>query len=164
MGKKPMANITGTGGNDTLIGTPGDDTMDGKAGSDRLDGKAGNDILKGGPGGDRFILRKGGGHDTVIDFNPGQGDKILFDFGSWSDYMVFGRLYHGQSWNNFINTATFTVAGIDTNGDGKFDDCKISVSHVDGTDSITIKGWVPMPTPTGPTATNNVWGQYLTGG
>lgn len=68
----------GGGGNDTISGGGGGDHMDGGAGNDKLFGKAGNDVLFGGAGNDEltggnqsdtFVFHKGGGHDTVMDFN-----------------------------------------------------------------------------------------------
>lgn len=146
-------NIRGTAKNDFLRGGAEDDVIDGRNGADRIDGGAGDDYLIGGQGGDRFIFRAGGGNDVIADFNPGQGDKILFDFGTWSDYMVFGRLQDGQSWSNFTNTATWSVAATDVNNDGKTD-TTFYVTHAGGTDSITVLGWAPQ----------DFWGQWLTGG
>lgn len=146
-------NIRGTAKNDSLRGASENDVLDGRGGNDWLDGGAGDDVLTGGQGADRFILRAGGGDDVVTDFRPGQGDKLMFDFGTWSDYMVFGPLRDGQSWSNFTNTATWSVAATDVNNDGKTD-TTISVTHAGGTDSITLLGWAPQ----------DVWGQWLCGG
>ena len=145
--------VSGTRNNDHLLGTAGDDVIEGKSGNDFIDGSAGNDVLIGDGGADRFVLRAGGGHDVIADFKPWEYDKVLFDFGTYSDAMVFGRLYDGQTWNNFLNTATFTVSATDVNGDG-VTDTTISVSHAGGTDSITFLGWMP----------SDLWGQWLVGG
>ncbi len=73
--------ITGGAGDDTLYGGPGDDVLQGGedgdllvggTGNDELYGGAGDDVLIGGPGADFFDC--GDGQDTVIDFNPTQGD------------------------------------------------------------------------------------------
>lgn len=149
----PDATITGTTDRDHLVGTSGDDVIDGLRGNDFIDGGAGNDFLIGDSGADRFVLRAGGGHDVVADFNPAEHDKILFDFGTYSDYMVFGRLYDGQTWDNFLGTATFKVNAVDVNGDG-VTDTQFTVTHAGGEDSITLLGWRP----------EDLWGQWLVGG
>lgn len=59
--------LQGLGGNDTLVGGDGADTLIGGAGSGTLQGDAGADVF-------RFI--KGGGQDTIVDFNAAQGDRI----------------------------------------------------------------------------------------
>lgn len=130
---------------DSVVGTKDNDRIEGQNGQD--------DFLIGLNGADRFILRAGSGDDTILDFKPWDGDKILFDFGTYSDYMIFGRMYDGQTWNNFLNTATFSVTGTDVNGDG-VEDTVISVAHSNGTDSITVLGWAP----------EDLWGQWLFGG
>ena len=52
-------------GNDTLIGGAGDDFLFAGNGNDVLDGGAGDDTLSGGAGTDTYLLKSGGGHDTV---------------------------------------------------------------------------------------------------
>jgi Ca2+-binding RTX toxin-like protein len=80
-GKLYRGKLHGTSGADVMVGTSGPDEIDGKSGNDRicglggndtLKGGSGNDTLEGGPGADQF--KGGSGTDTVIDFNPGQGD------------------------------------------------------------------------------------------
>ena len=57
-----MADITGTGRNETLTGTAGDDT---------INGLGGDDTLSGGSGADVFVFQAGGnGLDTITDFDP----------------------------------------------------------------------------------------------
>src|SRR5215207_9912439 len=69
--------IDGEGRNDVLIGGDADDILSGGDGNDKLFGVFGNDILKGGEGADDFIC--GEGVDTVLDYNPGQGDTLSND-------------------------------------------------------------------------------------
>ena len=64
--------IDGADGNDTIIGSNQDNTIAGGRGDDLLDGGAGADLLTGGEGWDRFVLRAGGGADTVADFTLGR--------------------------------------------------------------------------------------------
>ena len=126
------------GGNkaDSFAGTVGSDSVDGGRGNDFLDGGAGNDTLTGGDGADKFVLRSGGGHDVVTDFNPAAGDRIMFDYGSYSDILYMGQLHDGLS--ILSATATFHVSAVDYNHDGKMDTL-ISVND----DSIALLGWSP---------------------
>jgi len=132
-----------------LLGSTGADTLTGGRGKDQLDGGAGNDTLTGGAGADIFILRAGGGDDTVTDFDAASGDRVMFDYGTYSDIMVFGRLYDGQTFQNFNGTATFSVAAADVNGDG-VTDTVLSAND----DSITLLGVAP----------DQLWGNILFGG
>jgi len=70
--------LWGQAGNDTLLGGAGDDRLDGGLGDDLFDGGSGRDVLidgeplGGGTWGvhtssDTYVLRRGGGADTVID-------------------------------------------------------------------------------------------------
>ncbi|HBU20496.1 MAG TPA: hypothetical protein DEF32_19590 [Hydrogenophaga sp.] len=56
------------GGADYLQGAGGNETIVGNDGNDVLDGGAGNDWLDGGYGSDTYVLKVGGGSDTVLDF------------------------------------------------------------------------------------------------
>lgn len=74
-----VTTIAGSGQDDRLFGTSGSDSIDGRAGNDYLNGGAGNDTLTGGSGFDQFVLKSGGGHDVVTDY---QGtEDIFFTFG-----------------------------------------------------------------------------------
>ena len=141
--------IKGTNKADSLAGSTASDAVQGGRGNDRLDGGAGNDILTGGAGADTFILRAGGGDDIVTDFDPAEGDRVMFDYGTYSDIMVFGQLSDGQSWTNFDGSATFTVTAADVDGDGKMDTV-LSAND----DSITLLGVAP----------DQLWGSCLYGG
>ena len=83
--------LNGTAGADILTGLAGSDTLDGMGGDDVIDGGAHDDKMTGGDGADTFVYRfdsaKGGlpdswtgtgGEDSILDFNPAQGDKIRF--------------------------------------------------------------------------------------
>ena len=141
--------IRGSNKADRLAGTSSSDSVEGGRGDDALDGAAGNDTLTGGAGADTFILRSGGGHDVVMDFDAAAGDRIKFDYGTYSDIMVFGRLSDGQSWTNFNGTAQFLVTAADVNGDG-LTDTVLSAND----DSITLLGVAP----------DQLWGNCLFGG
>jgi Ca2+-binding RTX toxin-like protein len=141
--------IKGSNKADRLNGTAASDAVDGGRGNDCLDGGSGNDVLTGGAGADVFILRSGGGDDVVTDFNAAEGDRVMFDYGTYSDIMVFGRLSDGQTWTNFNETANFSVAAADVNGDGVVDTV-LSAND----DSITLLGVSP----------DQLWGSCLFGG
>lgn len=141
--------IKGTSKSDRLSGSAATDVVEGGRGNDSLDGGTGNDTLIGGAGADTFILRSGGGHDVVADFDSASGDRIMFDYGTYSDIMVFGRLADGQTWSNFNGTAQFSVNAADVNGDGVMDTV-ISANE----DSITLLGVAP----------DQLWGNCLFGG
>ena len=66
----------GGDGNDTLLGGSGADAMHGNAGNDVLRSLAGNDTMWGDAGADVFRYVVNDGHDTVMDFNYLEGDKI----------------------------------------------------------------------------------------
>lgn len=78
--------LKGEEGDDTLKGRDGDDVMYGGDGVDYLEGNNGNDILYGGLGADTLkgsadvdtfaYLSAAEGGDTIVDFNPGGGEKI----------------------------------------------------------------------------------------
>uniref|UniRef100_UPI003A8EEBBE tandem-95 repeat protein n=1 Tax=Ferrimonas sp. TaxID=2080861 RepID=UPI003A8EEBBE len=64
---------------DTLIGESGDDLLIGGEGNDLLIGGEGDDIFIGGSGADTFKWLPGdadGSTDTIIDFNPSEGDVL----------------------------------------------------------------------------------------
>ncbi|MFM7370602.1 MAG: bluetail domain-containing putative surface protein, partial [Sphaerospermopsis kisseleviana] len=82
--------LTGNGGNNTLNGGDGNDTLNGGAGIDTLYGEDGNDTISGGVGSDtitgglgtdRFVYSNFNDSllaapDRIIDFNPGESDRI----------------------------------------------------------------------------------------
>jgi Ca2+-binding RTX toxin-like protein len=141
--------LHGTGRADRLAGTIAADQVSGGNGDDFLDGGAGDDALTGGAGADKFVLRAGGDHDVVTDFNPADGDRVMFDYGSYSDILYLGQLHDGQTFQNFTGAATFTVSAVDVNHDG-ITDTLISVNG----DSIALLGWSP----------DQLWGWSLMGG
>ncbi len=71
-----MADITGTGGNETLTGTAGDDT---------INGLGGDDTLKCGSGAEVFVFQTAGGNglDTITDFDPAV-DTVRKETGNWT--------------------------------------------------------------------------------
>ena len=65
-------NIHADDGDDAVFAGPNDDYTNGGKGNDELYGQDGDDVLEGGPGADFFDC--GLGFDTVVDFNPNEGD------------------------------------------------------------------------------------------
>ncbi|MDE4145237.1 calcium-binding protein [Phaeobacter gallaeciensis] len=64
--------LKGGGGRDQLKGNGGKDTLIGGNKNDDLSGGRGNDVLTGGRGKDTFVFAKGGGNDTITDFQVGR--------------------------------------------------------------------------------------------
>ena len=100
-----MADITGTGNDDTLTGTAGDDT---------IEGLGGNDTLSGGGGADVFVFQAAGGNglDTITDFDPAT-DTLQIVTGS----LNFGKdnVWHVGPGNGDLRVV------LDTNGNGQRD-------------------------------------------
>jgi Tol biopolymer transport system component/UPF0716 family protein affecting phage T7 exclusion len=78
--------LHGGGGNDFLYGNPGNDQIWGDDGDDLIWGGFGNDILTGGFGVDTFVITRGGGTDTIRDFQIGE------DYLALKDGLVFASL------------------------------------------------------------------------
>ena len=69
--------LYGNKGNDFILGGFGDDLLIGGSGNDKLLGGPDDDTLIGGPGADYFSC--GDGQDSIVDFNPSQGDTRTQD-------------------------------------------------------------------------------------
>lgn len=80
------ATLLGGNGNDRLVGGVGDDILVGGRGNDVLAGGAGSDDLMGGHGADRFAV--GQGKDIITDFNPAEGDRLVFSHDASSPALV----------------------------------------------------------------------------
>ncbi|MEA3064850.1 MAG: uncharacterized protein QOJ27_1296 [Sphingomonadales bacterium] len=72
--------LSGLGGHDVLIGGNGTDTLNGGSGNDVLAGGNGNDVLIGGTGADIFRFGRGGGSDTILDFDT-HADQLQLEPG-----------------------------------------------------------------------------------
>ena len=76
--------ISGDRRNNQLIGSRRDDILFGRSGDDILIGGSGDDLLSGGAGADLFLFRDSERldsifSDTITDFRPDQGDRILIE-------------------------------------------------------------------------------------
>ena len=60
-------------------GTEGDDRLKGTRGDATYDGGAGDDVIRTGRGRDTVVMRPGGGHDVVRDFDVRRGAERSFD-------------------------------------------------------------------------------------
>ncbi|MFN3726225.1 MAG: Ig-like domain-containing protein [Allosphingosinicella sp.] len=69
--------LSGGGGHDLLAGGNGNDFLDGGAGRDDLYGGNGNDRMAGGEGPDSFWFARGGGNDTILDFDVAEDRLVL---------------------------------------------------------------------------------------
>jgi len=74
--------LQGGAGDDILLGGEGNDTLYGEAGNDTLNGGTGNDSLYGGAGNDTYVLQRGGGQDTISDYDPTAGNTDVVTFGN----------------------------------------------------------------------------------
>ena len=119
------------GGDDVLNGGSGDDIIYGQEGDDVITGGTGNDTLSGGSGADRFVYEAvGNGHDTVTDFDQGEGDRV-----DLSDLLT-GYNPVQDSINDFVfvrNSGGNTVVSVDVNGGG---------NASQATDIMTLEGSV----------------------
>ncbi|MBN8530473.1 MAG: putative Ig domain-containing protein [Alphaproteobacteria bacterium] len=130
-----FATIFGDGTDNTIAGTAGVDAIDGQAGNDSLTAGGGNDVLLGGDGDDTLVGQANGDlyvgglgadyfkitnlfdsfnseGDRIVDFNQGQGDKIVFEncgidgvvAGSWNNSNI------GFSYSAGTNTTTLSIS------------------------------------------------------
>lgn len=78
--------ISGNSGANRIRGFNGDDTLSGGGGADTLYGGAGSDRLTGGTGADTFVVARGDGAGTIVDFGVG-GERDVLDV---SDLLAAG--------------------------------------------------------------------------
>jgi Ca2+-binding RTX toxin-like protein len=87
-GNRGNDKLYGEDGEDCLYGGEDDDTICAGDGNDLLDGQLGNDRLIGGTGNDRFVIRRGGGTDTIVDFELGIDRIALADGLTYADLTI----------------------------------------------------------------------------
>ena len=85
--------LSGDNGDDLLFGGEGNDNLNGDAGNDILDGGAGNDALNGGAGSDTYRFSRGGGQDTInnYDISADSVDTLRFEEGISVEQLWFRR-------------------------------------------------------------------------
>jgi|GEM_PF-2038581 len=85
--------ITGNSGANVLTGNGGNDSLKAGAGTDTLDGGVGNDYLEGSTGNDLYLFGRGGGQDSIKDYDTTQGnsDKVRFTSGLNPLDLIFVR-------------------------------------------------------------------------
>ena len=106
--------LSGGAGHDLLFGDNGRDRLFGGEGADVLRGGNGDDRLSGGEGADLFGFGRGGGADTILDFDVGE-DAIALDW--------------------FVRVGGVRVSDVDR--DGVLD---LTVSFTNGAGSVTLLG------------------------
>lgn len=99
LGKKSI-NGTGNEGHNEIFGNAGANSMHGKGGNDFVGGGRGNDDLRGGGGADDFVFHDGDGRDIVHDFEVGQDQVALLDFGfdDFADVVPLMSQHGGDTW------------------------------------------------------------------
>lgn len=94
--------LRGLTGNDLIVGGDGADNLSGAGGNDVLDGGAGNDYLQGDAGADVYRFTRGGGQDTINNYEAvAQGavkplDAIVFGVGIAPSDVVVTRNWYGD--------------------------------------------------------------------
>ena len=136
--------LTATSSGQALRGLRGSDTLIGSTRDDILDGGQHDDILTGNGGGDVFVYRfdsnpaawGGSGADRITDFNPAEGDKLLFiDSGNVSSLQAFKAAYSTSSDGPYQisvldeDTANITFAGTDSSD---------AANNISGNNNLTI--------------------------
>lgn len=113
--------IKGTGKADLLVGTAGSDIIDGGAGNDTIVSGSGVDTVTGGHGADTFVFDSNTQYVTITDFNPAEGDRIVFSTNgsTGGTQLAAGTLSDGMSFTACGGTCH--VACVDVNGDGIMD-------------------------------------------
>ena len=108
IGYNKSDHLVGRSEDDILTGQGGRDHLSGGDGDDHLCGGFDDDLLEGGDGADTFVV--GFGVDVIVDFNPGQGDKIAM---RKSSDVKFQQV--GENLNIIANTGEATAILLNTN-------------------------------------------------
>ena len=115
--------LMGTDVGDSITTSTGNDTLFGGAGADTLRAGAGTNVLAGGTGAD--MLYGGTGSDTYL-FNLGDGADIISEAGNGTDILKFGA----------------GILAADIKLSASLDGKKLMLSHVNGTDSVTVSQFI----------------------
>ncbi|QBE62180.1 beta strand repeat-containing protein [Pseudoduganella lutea] len=128
--------VYGGTGDDALAGGTGDDELYGEAGADRLDGGAGKDYLAGAAGADVYLFGKGGGQDTVYNYDSdavgANADKVLLAAGIAPAGVTLVRSYNDLVLKLNGTGDQLTIQGYFT-GDGTTASAVETLEFADGT-------------------------------
>ena len=143
--------LTGGGLTDTLLGGEGNDTLDGGDGADVLHGGAGDDVLGGRGNVDSGYSNYGvlvgasagntyeGGSGNDLLNGTVRADLYLFNLGDGADILNEVEI-NGQPAGQ-VDVLRFG-AGISATDIGvSFNGLDLALSHVNGTDKVTVKNW-----------------------
>lgn len=139
-GKGGADYFDGGAGDDRCYGGDGNDTIEGGAGRDNLYGGDGNDVLFGGLGSDQH--EGGDGDDILIDGGRGGGDRYLFKGELGIDRVtgfrvgVDGLDFRGAG----VAAADLVFAADDIDGDGVFDDLRLTVAGATTVGVVRLDG------------------------
>jgi Ca2+-binding RTX toxin-like protein len=180
--------LYGENGNDHVVGNLNGDMLDGGAGNDRLEGNAGidylsggddDDVLDGGPdddtldggrGDDSYVLKPGGGTDTVAIagdwFMSGEKASVLADTALRPSDVAVGLVDHGSGYTWLAISANGGADSIELESrqDRAF---PVEVRFADGTvwDDATVldKLYARRGTAGADVLTADAWGSWLYG-
>lgn len=108
-----------------LLGGAGADELRGGMEADILVGGPGLNRLAGGGGADRFVLGAGAGNDTILDFNPSEGDVL-----DLSD-MLSGASRNLADYVQLSTLGTNSWLGVSTNGAGSgYTNAQITLQNI----------------------------------
>ncbi len=162
--------LTGNDLRNVINGGAGADIIDGKGGNDRISGYAGDNRLTGGGGSDTFVINGygialsgvGGVRqvETIMDFNPGEGDRIDFSIidadsttpftnDAFTIVSAFTQTA-GQMVLKYVALTNVTAVQLDIDGDGVADyqlqlkggDFTSGVNTLTGAEPVNQGGWI----------------------
>lgn len=139
--------LAGHRGRNRLIGSRGDDVLMGWGGRDVLIGGRGDDLLSGGAGADRFRFRRRDRRgqqphtDTIVDFNPEQGDRLKIG-GVCRDVGMEG--FSGQPGEI---QAMVWMADVLNDGEGSLETWRIQgvTLAIDDDGDQRVDAWIELP-------------------
>ena len=145
--------LNGQGGNDWLYGGQGADTIRGGAGNDTIAGGTQADRLDGGSGADTFIYSRFNessvsAHDTIVNFDAVEGDKISLAevFDSLGVTGQFKNYTFGSSGSNAAKVKGKWVGDTATTGDVWVGDDGVVYVNLSGDNKAEIGIYLVTPT------------------
>ncbi|QEO78810.1 calcium-binding protein [Pseudomonas brassicacearum] len=149
VGTAAVETLIGWSGNDIIHGGDGSDTLSGGAGANQLYGDAGDDTITVATASKGNTLVGGTGNDTLTGgyytdtyvFNLGDGKDVIADYDA--GYVVTDTLRFG---------AGILASDIQVLKSGS----DVVFKHRDGTDQVTVKGWLDGTAISAGVVTNNI--------